>query len=199
MTVLVDAAAWPWRGRHWAHLCSDTSLDELHAFAGAIGVRRIAFQGDHYDIDAGQRSAAVDAGAVPVDARELVRRLRAAGLRGARRRGAYTWRNVGVFASSSDLFEAALRTMAPGATADVVDAVLDSVRLVVDHHATPHWDARVLCRPTELAVLWRGVGRRPQAGAVPPVLAPVTAVWPTPTDPVDRPVVELFAPLGHGA
>lgn len=81
MTILVDAARWPWRGRRWAHLVSDESYDELHAFAELIGKRRAAFQGDHYDVDSQEREMALHAGAVPVDSRELVARLRAAGLR----------------------------------------------------------------------------------------------------------------------
>jgi hypothetical protein len=79
--ILVDDASWPWRGRLWAHLVSDRSYDELHEFAGRIGVPRRAFQGDHYDLPAELRSAAVEAGATPVTSRELVARLRAAGLR----------------------------------------------------------------------------------------------------------------------
>lgn len=81
MAVLVDQAVWPWRGRRWAHLVSDTSYDELHRFAARLGLPRRAFQGDHYDIPADYREQAIDLGAEPVEARELVRRLRAAGLR----------------------------------------------------------------------------------------------------------------------
>lgn len=81
MTVLVDPAVWPWRGRRWAHLVSDDSLDELHAFAASIGVDPRLFEGDHYDVDTSMRDDALAAGAVAVDSRELVRRLRASGLR----------------------------------------------------------------------------------------------------------------------
>ena len=59
MTVLVDEARWRWRGRLWAHLVSDRSLEELHAFAEGIGLRRVAFQGDHYDVDVEHRERAV--------------------------------------------------------------------------------------------------------------------------------------------
>ncbi len=85
--ILVDEAVWPWRGRRWAHLVSDTSLEELHAFAARLGIPRRAFQGDHYDVPTEVRARAVALGATPVEGRELVRRLRAAGLRrpGARR------------------------------------------------------------------------------------------------------------------
>ncbi len=79
--MLVDEPRWWWRGRRWCHLVSDASLDELHAFTDALGISRRAFQGDHYDIPEEHRDAVVAAGAVPVESRELVRRLRAAGLR----------------------------------------------------------------------------------------------------------------------
>ncbi|GAC1542986.1 MAG: DUF4031 domain-containing protein [Acidimicrobiales bacterium] len=81
MTILVDAAIWPWKGRRWAHLISDQSYDELHAFASELGIPRTGFQGDHYDIPASYRQMAITRGATPVEGRELVRRLRDAGLR----------------------------------------------------------------------------------------------------------------------
>lgn len=84
MAILVDRAVWPWRGRRWAHLVSDDSYDELHRFAARLGIPRRAFQADHYDIPAEYRLRAIELGAEEVDARELVRRLRAAGLRRSR-------------------------------------------------------------------------------------------------------------------
>lgn len=81
MTILVDQAIWPWRGHKWAHLVSDESHEELHAFAARLGIPRRSFQGDHYDVPAHVREEAIALGAVPTDARELVRRLRSAGLR----------------------------------------------------------------------------------------------------------------------
>lgn len=86
MTILVDDAIWPWRGRRWAHLVSDTSYDELHEFAAQLGIPRRAFQGDHYDVPEALRDLAIAHGAVAVEGRVLVRRLRAAGLRKARTR-----------------------------------------------------------------------------------------------------------------
>ena len=85
MTVLVDPAVWPWRGQLWSHLVSDVSYEELHEFAGRLGVPRRAFQGDHYDIPSSLREPALALGAQAVPARELVTRLRAAGLRRPRR------------------------------------------------------------------------------------------------------------------
>jgi hypothetical protein len=61
-------------GRQWCHMVSDTSFEELHAMAAALGLPRIAFQGDHYDLTPSLRSAAVMLGAQPVDGRELARR-----------------------------------------------------------------------------------------------------------------------------
>lgn len=81
MAVLVDPAVWSWRGRRWAHLVSDEHLDELHEFAGRLGLPPRAFHGDHYDLPLDLHADAVALGAVPVDSRQLVRRLRASGLR----------------------------------------------------------------------------------------------------------------------
>ena len=81
MTVLIDEPRWWFRGRRWCHLVSDESLIELHAFAEGLGIPRRSFQGDHYDVPEEHRAEVVSAGAVEVESRELVRRLRAAGLR----------------------------------------------------------------------------------------------------------------------
>ncbi|MBM44766.1 MAG: hypothetical protein CL458_00785 [Acidimicrobiaceae bacterium] len=79
--ILVDTPRWSWKGQLWGHLVSDASLHELHTFAQQIGKRRIGFQGDHYDVNEDEHQLAVEAGATQVDSRELVRRLRDAGLR----------------------------------------------------------------------------------------------------------------------
>ena len=81
MTVLVDEAIWPFRDRLWCHLVSDTSYDELHVLAEALGIPRRGFQGDHYDLPEEMRDAAIALGAQPVSGRELITRLRASGLR----------------------------------------------------------------------------------------------------------------------
>jgi hypothetical protein len=81
VAILVDPAVWPWRDRQWAHLVSDESYDELHTFAERLGIPRERFQGDHYDVPTELRERAIALGAQPVGARELVNRLRAAGLR----------------------------------------------------------------------------------------------------------------------
>ncbi len=81
MAILVDPAIWPRRGRRFAHLVSDHSYEELHAFARSLGLRREWFEGDHYDVPTEVRERAIAQGAVAVSAAELVRRVRAAGLR----------------------------------------------------------------------------------------------------------------------
>jgi len=81
MAVLVDPPLWPRHGRLWSHLVSDTSLEELHAFADAAGIPRRGFDRDHYDVPDDQHDRLVELGAEAVDTRELVRRLRASGLR----------------------------------------------------------------------------------------------------------------------
>ncbi|WP_293696264.1 DUF4031 domain-containing protein [uncultured Agrococcus sp.] len=81
MVVLVDDPLWPKHGTVWAHLVSDTNLDELHAFAARAGIPRRAFQGDHYDVPMERIAELISLGAEPVPSRELVRRLLASGLR----------------------------------------------------------------------------------------------------------------------
>jgi hypothetical protein len=81
VAILIDDARWLWRGKKWCHLVSDTSYDELHEFADRTGIPRRGFQGDHYDIPEEYRVELIEAGAQHAESRELVRRLRAAGLR----------------------------------------------------------------------------------------------------------------------
>lgn len=88
MTVLIDPPMVPWRGRLWSHLVSDSSYEELHAFAAALGVPERGFDRDHYDIPEEYYAAAVEAGAEPVSSKELVRRLIASGLRQRKRSAA---------------------------------------------------------------------------------------------------------------
>ncbi|ASN83392.1 DUF4031 domain-containing protein [Deinococcus ficus] len=70
--------------QRWCHLTADT-LDELHAMAAKIGLKRSWFQSSHllhhchYDLTPGKRAAAVRAGAVEVKAMDRARHLAAAG------------------------------------------------------------------------------------------------------------------------
>ncbi|CAL9408009.1 hypothetical protein SUDANB121_01608 [Nocardiopsis dassonvillei] len=87
MSVLIDTPVWPGpRGLLYAHLVSDTSYAELHAFARELGVPERAFERDHYDIPEYLHARALELGAEHVRGRELVARLRAAGLRRPKRR-----------------------------------------------------------------------------------------------------------------
>lgn len=79
--ILIDEPRWWHAGRKWCHLVSDESYEELHEFVAALGIPRRAFQGDHYDIPEEYRDGVIAAGATVVESRELVRRLRAGGLR----------------------------------------------------------------------------------------------------------------------
>jgi muramoyltetrapeptide carboxypeptidase len=81
MAILVDPPAWPAHGRLWAHLVSDVSYEELHAFAAAQGVPRRGFERDHYDVPEEAYDDLVSAGAIPVSSRVLLERLERAGLR----------------------------------------------------------------------------------------------------------------------
>jgi hypothetical protein len=83
MAVYVDDSRIRWRGLEWSHLIADTT-DELHAFAGRLGLERGLFHRrperpwkDHYDIPEGQRRAAIGRGARPITSREAAEMLRA--------------------------------------------------------------------------------------------------------------------------
>jgi hypothetical protein len=79
--ILIDPPLVAAYGRLWSHLASDASYEELHAFASAIGIPARGFDRDHYDVPSERYDAVVAAGATAVSSRELVARLRAAGLR----------------------------------------------------------------------------------------------------------------------
>jgi len=81
VTILIDDPRWPAHGRLWAHLVSDESIAELHAFADANGIPRRGFDLDHYDVPDEAHARLIAAGALHVDGHELVRRLIASGLR----------------------------------------------------------------------------------------------------------------------
>lgn len=87
VTILIDPPRFEAHGRRWSHLVSDSSLEELHAFARRCGIPARGFEGDHYDVPEERYDAVVAEGAVPTDARTLLRRLVASGLRLQKRRG----------------------------------------------------------------------------------------------------------------
>lgn len=83
MAILIDSflngAHGPFHFRHrrCGHLVSDTSIEELHAFAEGLGLRREWFQRasiPHYDVTGERHTLALEKGAVLVSSRELVRR-----------------------------------------------------------------------------------------------------------------------------
>lgn len=83
--ILIDPPSWPGHGRLWSHLVSDSSYEELHAFARALEVPERGFERDHYDLPERLYARAIAAGAQPVASRELVARLTRAGLRRRKR------------------------------------------------------------------------------------------------------------------
>jgi len=81
VAILVDPPRWPAHGTEFGHLVSDSSLDELHAFARTAGLPPRAFDHDHYDVPVARYPDLVTQGALEVPSTELVKRLVAAGLR----------------------------------------------------------------------------------------------------------------------
>jgi Protein of unknown function (DUF4031) len=64
--------------KRWSHMMAD-SIDELHAMARRIGLRREWFQRDHYDVVPAKRALAIRLGSETATSRDLVavrRRLR---------------------------------------------------------------------------------------------------------------------------
>ena len=70
MAVYIDNMQIEWRGKRWCHLVADT-LEELHAFAGTLGLRRDWFQTrasyPHYDVTVPMRRRALILGALEGD------------------------------------------------------------------------------------------------------------------------------------
>jgi hypothetical protein len=77
--ILIDPPLVPSRGRMWSHLASDSSYDELHAFARDLGIPERGFDRDHYDVPGDWYDE------VLATSRELIVRLRDAGLRRRKR------------------------------------------------------------------------------------------------------------------
>ena len=87
MAIWIDPPGWPAHGRLWSHLISDTSYDELHAFAAQAGLPVRGFDGDHFDVPQEWYAMLVAAGARPTEGKELARLLRDSGLRFQKRKG----------------------------------------------------------------------------------------------------------------
>lgn len=75
MAVYVDDMRAPYGSLIMCHMLADTD-DELHAMAGAIGVKRIWWQspektsGSHYDICLSKKAIALRHGAIPITKRQ---------------------------------------------------------------------------------------------------------------------------------
>lgn len=155
MTVYVDPPAWPAHGTLFSHLVSDSSLAELHALADRIGLSRRAFDLDHYDVAAERYDDAVAAGAVPVDGRELARRLGASGLRvpGRARR-----------AAKAESLLARWDALLPGAR----DIGVDLVERWHEPHRAYHGPEHLVHALDSLALLEGRPAGAPDVGAAPP-------------------------------
>jgi hypothetical protein len=90
VAILIDEPRWRRSDdARFAHLVSDTSFEELHAFVSALTLGRLLrFHRDHYDVPAASWQPTVDAGARVVPTREIVERLLAAGMRATSARSA---------------------------------------------------------------------------------------------------------------
>ena len=79
MAVYVDGLRdYGWRHGPSCHMIAD-SVDELIEFALAMGMRREWFQAKstpHFDLTAGGRAQAVEMGAIELDRRQLIAKLR---------------------------------------------------------------------------------------------------------------------------
>jgi hypothetical protein len=75
MAIYVDNERIRWRGKLWCHLVGD-SLDELHAFAGSLGLKRAWFQSNasypHYDVTTGVRERALQMGAIAASKAQML-------------------------------------------------------------------------------------------------------------------------------
>jgi hypothetical protein len=79
MSVYVDNQQNEFGRMKMCHMMADT-LDELHAMANAIGLRREWFQPKstpHYDVSQSKRRLAIERGAIEIDGRKTVEFIRA--------------------------------------------------------------------------------------------------------------------------
>lgn len=77
MAIFIDhPRKYPWREGVWSHLWTDGPIEELHAFARRIGMKRSWFQDrprwPHYDLTGHMPDRAIRAGAKLVTIREYM-------------------------------------------------------------------------------------------------------------------------------
>lgn len=78
MAIYVDPCVWPARDRVWCHLMTDGPSSELRAFAEQLGLRpewiqRAGTPREHFDLPPEGRQRAIELGAIPVTAKEMIR------------------------------------------------------------------------------------------------------------------------------
>lgn len=156
MSLLIDTPRWPWRGRLWAHLISDESLDELHQGARQLGLRYMLFGLDHYDVPDNRFADACEI-AEHVDSRVVIRRLRASGLRTHGGKSLKVWESIPAIGDElgtsavHSWIDDALRTLQPqlyetvgrpgevvvvmGSSGPMPAAKVDDLRAAPDGHA----------------------------------------------------------------
>lgn len=64
--------AYAHKRKKYCHLMADC-LEELHEFAASLGIKRHWFDKDHYDIREHEFELVVNAGAIVVSSRELIK------------------------------------------------------------------------------------------------------------------------------
>lgn len=168
MTIYIDPPLWPAHGTVFSHLISDTSLEELHAFAARAGIRRQAFDEDHYDVPQHRHRDLIAAGATPVSGTELARILASCGLR---------VRSIERPAKLRARLQRAWGRLLDGTGPDTEPSEIASLgEELLDRWAEPH---RHYHSPAHLAAVLNAVGVLERAGELPTALSrPVRlAAW----------------------
>jgi hypothetical protein len=117
----------------------------------------MSFQGDHYDVTAEARDEAIAMGAEPVRGRDLVRRLRAAGLRLAARERPGHWEKTGLWPPA-------------GAAPDLAGLVPDLLVEAMVGCVVADWDSTTTAsfrRSSEVAVVVESSGGLAVEGLLP--------------------------------
>ncbi len=172
MALLIDTPRWQWRGQLWAHLISDSDIDELHRGARALGLRYLSFGRDHYDVPESMWQQACEV-ATLVDSRDIVRALRSGGMRVRGGKSLKSWKQMHELPRSIDRL--------------LIEQWASEMRV-----AASEAEVEVLGRPGELVVLVLGPPGQPCIpSAVRAVRAPSAAVSIIETEQAQRWSVEM--------